>query len=126
MILLKKKKAGLGTMILLAGSVFSNAQFTQQIRGTVTDQVLQKPVAGATVYLLPVNKSVITDSLGNFRFMNVPVGNKQILASHIGFKQASIENIVVNAGKEVVLSITMESLVRSENAVVIKTASKKK
>jgi hypothetical protein len=125
MILLKKKKAGLGTMILFAGSVFSNAQFTQQIRGTVTDQVLQKPVAGATVYLLPVNKSVITDSLGNFRFMNVPVGNKQILASHIGFKQASIENIVVNAGKEVVLSITMESLVRSENAVVIKTASKK-
>ena len=110
---------------MLVGSLHSNAQFTQRLRGTVLDQILQKPVAGASVSLTSINKTVITDTLGNFRFADVPVGNQQVIISHIGFKQASLENIVVNAGKEVVLTVGMESLVRSETEVIVKANSKK-
>ena len=112
-------------MMLLAGTILSHAQFTQRIRGTVVDGVLQKPIAGASVSLVSINKTVITDSTGNFRFTEVPVGNQQITVSHIGFKDAILENIVVNAGKESVLTISLENLVRSENEVVVKANSKK-
>lgn len=122
---LKNKIKSLGVIVLLFGFMQSNAQFTQRLRGVVVDQVLQKPVAGATVSLLSVNKTVSTDSLGNFRFTDVPVGNQQIHISHIGFKEAFFENVIVNTGKEVVLTISMESLVRPENEVVVKANSKK-
>lgn len=111
-------------IVLLTG-IPAHAQFTQRIRGTVVDQVLQKPVAGATVSLLSLNKTMTTDTNGNFRFADVPVGIQQLSVSHIGFKQAFLENIIVNTGKEVVLTIAMEDLVRSENEVIIKTNSKK-
>lgn len=122
---LKNKIKSLGIIVLLLGCIQSNAQFTQRIRGVVVDQVLQKPVAGATVSLISVHKTVTTDSLGNFRFTEVPVGNQQIQVSHISFKEAFLENVIVNTGKEVVLTISMESLVRPENEVVVKANSKK-
>ena len=125
MTVLKNNGKGFLIISMLVGSLHSNAQFTQRLRGTVLDQILQKPVAGASVSLTSINKTVITDTLGNFRFADVPVGNQQVIISHIGFKQASLENIVVNAGKEVVLTVGMESLVRSETEVIVKANSKK-
>jgi hypothetical protein len=122
---LKNKIRSIGIIVLLPGYIQSNAQFTQRIRGVVVDHVLQKPVAGATVSLLSIHKTVSTDSLGNFRFTDVPVGNEQIQISHIGFKEVYLENIVVNTGKEVLLTISMESLVRPENEVVVKTNTRK-
>jgi hypothetical protein len=121
----QNKKKWLWTMMFLTGTIFSHTQFTQRMRGTVTDQILQKPVAGATVSLLNAGKSVTTDSLGNFRFSEVPIGNHQLVVTHIGFKQVFLENLIVNAGKEVVLTLSMENLVRSEAEVVVKTSGKK-
>ena len=125
MTVLKKNSKGFLIIVFLAGCIYSNAQFTQRIRGTVVDQVLQKPVAGASVSLPSINKTVLTDTLGNFRISDVPVGNQLIIVSHIGFKPASLENIIVISGKEVVLIVGMESLVRSENEVVVKAHSKR-
>ncbi len=53
----------------------TEAQYSQQFRGTVTDQVLQQPLAGATVTISPLGKSTITDEAGVFRFNNIPVGS---------------------------------------------------
>jgi hypothetical protein len=125
MTFLKCKAISFWMIVLTIGCIQSNAQFTQRIRGAVVDQVLQKPLAGATVTLVSLNKTTTTDSLGNFRFSDVPLGNQQILVSHVGFKEAFTENIIVNAGKEVVLNIIMENIIRSENEVVVKTNSKK-
>jgi Carboxypeptidase regulatory-like domain/TonB-dependent Receptor Plug Domain len=107
---------------LLSGSSF--AQFTQTIRGTVTETVLQTPVAGATVTLMG-NKSLITDSLGNFRFSNVPVGNHSIRITHISFKEAVAANLIVNAGKELVLTIPVESIIKEQSEIVIKGDKRK-
>jgi hypothetical protein len=125
MTFLKCKAICFWMIVLTIGCIQSNAQFTQRIRGAVVDQVLQKPLAGATVTLVSLNNTTTTDSLGNFRFFDIPLGNQQILVSHVGFKEAFIENIIVNAGKEVVLTIIMENIIRSENEVVVKTNSKK-
>ncbi len=110
-------------LMLLATDSF--AQFTQLVRGTITDQVLQKPVAGATVSLPIIGRSVQTDANGNFRFADVPVGAQKLHITHIAFKELLLENLVVNAGKELVLTITMEGTVRMENEVIITTNTKK-
>lgn len=124
MALLKNKK-WLWLMMMMIGSICSHGQFIQRIRGTVVDGILQQPVSGASVSLISGNRTVTTDSSGNFHFADVPVGNQQIAISHIGFKNAFLENVVVNAGKESVLTITMESLVRSGHEVIVKANSKK-
>ena len=103
----------------------ANAQFTQRIRGTLVDQVLQKPVAGATVSLPLHGKTTQTDSSGNFRFSDVPVGSQKIHVTHISFTEVLLENLVVNTGKELVLSIAMENLLRMENEVIVRTNTKK-
>jgi hypothetical protein len=69
---LKKKMMRLVFVIALSLFVITtNAQYSQQFRGTVTDQVLQQPLAGATVTISPLGKSVITDEAGVFRFQQI-------------------------------------------------------
>ena len=101
------------------------AQITQTIRGTVTDQLLQQPIAGATVTLGNTAKSVITAEDGSFRFTAVPVGLQHLQVTHATYKMASIDNITVNAGKEVVLSIKMEPDIKAQQEVIVQASSRK-
>lgn len=98
---------------------------TQTVRGTVTDNILQNPLTGATVSLPLYNKTVVTDSLGHFRFRDVPVGVQLVFVSYIGYKDAVAANIVVNAGKEVVLNITLEENPHKEEEVILKSNSRR-
>lgn len=114
-------------LLLIVITVTMNAalaQLTQTIRGTVSESVLQTPVAGATVTLLR-GQSVVSDSLGNFRFSNVPVGNHSIRITHVNFKEAVAANISVNAGKEVVLTVSVESVFKEQSEVIIKADKRK-
>lgn len=113
------------TVLLMMFAIASQAQFTQTIRGTVADQVLQKPIAGASIQLAGTTKGTITDSLGNFRISNVPVGSVTLMITSIGYKDNSVPNITVNAGKEIVLNISMQELVKQNEEVVVKSSSKK-
>ncbi|HVG42479.1 MAG TPA: carboxypeptidase regulatory-like domain-containing protein, partial [Chitinophagaceae bacterium] len=112
-------------IVLLLLATNSYAQFTQRIRGTIVDQVLQKPIIGATVSLPLYGKTVVTDSTGSFRFSDVPVGIQKLMISNIGFKDLALDNLVVNAGKELVLTIAMEGQVHTENEVIVKANSRK-
>ena len=103
----------------------SHAQLTQTIRGKVIDQLLQKALAGATVSIDGVSKSVITQPDGSFRINDVAVGSHQIHVSFIGFKDATLDNIVVNTGKEVVLTISLETDVEMQQEVVVKARNRK-
>ena len=103
----------------------AQAQYRQQLRGTVVDQVLQKPLAGATVSIASINQSVVTDEEGIFRFKDLPIGSYRVTVSYSGFKETSLENIAVNSGKETVLTIPLEALVKMETEVLVKANSKK-
>src|SRR5687768_4724058 len=107
----------------------TNAQqttvFTQSIRGTVVDNILQSPIADATVTLFGSGKSVSTDANGNFRFSEVPLTSQKLVFSHKAYKETVAENIVVNAGKETVLTILMEPDIHAEKEVILKSNAKK-
>jgi len=115
-------------VFVIALSLFvitTNAQYSQQFRGTVTDQVLQQPLAGATVTISPLGKSVVTNEAGVFRFTNIPVGSYRISISYAGFKEGVLENIAVNSGKATVINVSLEALIHTEAAVIVKAGSKK-
>lgn len=111
--------------VLVLNAVVASAQLTQTIRGSVIDNIVQTPLAGATVTIVGINKGTITDAKGVFRFSNVPVGLQTIAISYIGYKENAVANIVVDAGKEVVLTIPLEENSKTETAVVVKGISKK-
>jgi outer membrane receptor protein involved in Fe transport len=114
--------------LIVALSLFSlavQAQYKQQLRGTVMDVVLQKPLPGATVTIPSLNYSTISDDEGVFRFKNLPIGSYRISITYSGFKEATLENIAVTSGKETVLTIALEPLIKMENEVVVKASSKR-
>ena len=119
---MKKRIPLLISLVVL--TLFSKAQYTQQLRGIVVDHVLQKPIVGATV-TISSHQSVITDEAGNFRFRDLAIGTYKLVITHAGFKEISLDNIVINSGKETVLTIPLEALVRTEDEVVLKSNTRK-
>lgn len=111
------------TLVLLV-SLSSSSQYTQQLRGTVTDQALKEPLAGATVTLND-SRSVTTDLQGNFRFKDLPAGTYTLKISFTGYKEAFLENIALNSGKETILSLSLEAEIRTIEEVVVKSTGKK-
>src|SRR4029078_1125573 len=103
----------------------ARAQYKQQLRGTVMDMILQKPLPGATVTIPSLNYTTVTNEEGVFRFKDMPIGSYRMMVTYSGFKEATLENITINSGKETVLNISMEALVKTENEVVVKANSKK-
>jgi hypothetical protein len=125
MTLSKIKMVFLSIVILTMCSITLNAQLTQKIRGTIVDLVLQRPIAGATIVANNLNRSAISDTNGNFMFRGVPVGSIQLRISHVGFQDAVMDNIIVNAGKETVLTISLDAAIHTEKEIVVKANSRK-
>ena len=94
---------------------------TQTIRGTITDQISQATLPGASVVLMnssPVNGTA-TDLNGNFKLTDVPVGMQSLKISFMGYKEFILPNINVTSGKEVVLSVSLEENIVMGKEVVI-------
>lgn len=103
----------------------ARSQYTQQLKGLVSEQVLQQPLEGATVSIPSLGRSAVTDHEGVFRFADVPVGMYRIKISYTGFKENELENIAVNSGKETFVNVLLEAVIVREKEIVIKANSKK-
>lgn len=99
----------------------ASAQFTQTVRGQVVDEVTRAPIEGVTVKLAmgEAVKGTYSDSTGRFRFEQMPAGRYLLTATLLGYEPAQIPNIIVNTGKEVVLTVPMqESAVKVDDVVI--------
>jgi hypothetical protein len=103
----------------------SGTKLYQTIRGKLIDQVLATPIAGATVQIPSLNRTVVSGEDGSFRLSNVPIGTHQLVVTAVGFKDAVVENIMVNSGKEVVLNVALEIDIRQEKEVEVVARSRK-
>jgi CarboxypepD_reg-like domain/TonB-dependent Receptor Plug Domain len=106
-------------------SIQVKAQLVQNIRGTVLDNILQTPIPSATITLTNSNQTTTTDSLGNFKFKNIAVGFQNIKITHFSFKEINLYNQIVNAGKELVLTIPMEAKPQIQKEVIVKGERRK-
>ena len=102
---------------------------TQTVIGTVLDQQSGNVLRGATVSLVGTNPQLnilgTTDSAGNFKLRNVPIGRQTIKVNHVGYKAAFVPNIEVTSSKEVVIEIRLTENIQALKEVVIKSSSRK-
>lgn len=116
--------SGVGTLLLY--SIALHAQTTQTIRGSVTDNITNAPLIGVNVVVISAESLLgsATDADGNYRINGVPLGRHTLKVSYIGYEEQYIPNVVVTAGKEVILNITLTENVSQLNTVVVTANSK--
>jgi hypothetical protein len=113
--------------LLLPILCLAQRPLTQTIRGTVIDQSLQTPIPGATVALVSVSpvRGTLTDVDGAFRLADVPVGRQTLKISFVGYKDALLTNVVLDAGKELVLTVGLEESIAQLAEVTVKPTLEK-
>ncbi len=94
-------------LLTLIGFLNASAQ-TGAIEGTIRDFETKSPITGASINLSSANKGDNTDAFGFFRFANLPAGQYELIASHIGYrteiipvevKEKLISTVAVNLKK---------------------------
>jgi hypothetical protein len=112
---------------LLGAPSASAQQNTQTIRGTLLDKDSKQPLIGATVTV--INGSIVggaaTDIDGHFKIANVPLGRKTVKVTYIGYETLTYPDVMVTAGKEVILNLSMTEAVTKMSDVVISYDRKK-
>jgi hypothetical protein len=106
---------------------------TQTLKGQVVDKAVRAELIGATVQIAPSDaiqaplKGAVTDANGRFRITSLPVGKYTVLVTYLGYRDAVLSNITVDAGKETDLLVELEESVLAQKEVVIKaTVDKEK
>lgn len=94
---------------------------TQTIRGNVADKVSKSGLPGATVVVVNSDPMIgsTTDPDGNFKLAAVPIGTHTLKVSFVGYKEVVLPNVIVNSGKELVLTIPLEEEITMMEEVVI-------
>ncbi len=110
---------------LLPASGQSNQ--TQRIKGVVVDRQSEQPLFGVTVELLGAETptGAVSEDDGRFVLENIPFGRHSLRFSYLGYESLTIPNVLVTAGKEVVLDISLsESVLQLQEIVVSANAEK--
>ena len=108
----------------------SSAQVpTQIIRGVVVDEITQATLPGATVVIIDLDPvmGVNADMNGAFRFDKVPVGYHTIKVVMMGYEDLVRPNVLLNSGKELVLTLSLrEKLVQTKEVTITAELEKQK
>jgi len=113
-------KTILSISFFLLAAVATLAQ-TQTIRGTLYDAASKTPLVGATI-TIPDSRpflGTVTDTDGRFRLTNVPVGRIRVKISSVGYEDLLLNEVVLNAGKEVVLDLPLTESVTNLSEVKV-------
>ncbi len=100
---------------------------TQTVRGVVVDDLSGTPLVGVdlTIDKGAFNETATTGSNGEFRIQEVPVGRVVLVAEKGGYLRYSINDLVVNSGKEAILEIRLEiSLYDMEDVDIVGESSR--
>ncbi len=93
----------------------------QTIKGQVTDKQSQTTLPGVSVVVLNSNPVVgaVTDIDGNFSIKNVPIGRVTLQFTFLGYNTVTINNLILNSGKELITNVSMEEKVNNLNEVTV-------
>ncbi len=112
--------------LMILFTQFVSAQ-TQIVRGTIMDKATEQPLVGASI--LVVNSSPLigttTDENGKYEIPNVPLGRQSFIVQYVGYKSAGASEVLITAGKQVILDIALEQNVSEMSEVVVSNQSRK-
>ncbi|GAB3898519.1 carboxypeptidase-like regulatory domain-containing protein [Larkinella knui] len=118
-------------LLLLAAALLvsyrSRAQTTgQTIKGLVFDRQSQAPLPGVNLIVVGLSpqKGATSDGEGHVRITDVTPGRYDLKASGVGYKELLLPNVLVTAGKQVVLEIGLEEYAGALQEVVVRGTRK--
>lgn len=119
-----KKYSVLILSLFINVSLFAQ-NFTQNVRGKVTDAQSGSEIPGVMIQLLEGDSSnvVLSDIFGNYKLQNVPIGRVDVLFMMTGFDPVYRRNLIVASGKELILNIKLEESVNDIQVVQINVKS---
>ncbi len=95
---------------------------SQTVRGRIVDAESNAPIPGirVTILLDSARKiGAVSDKSGSYRVKNVPLGRWTLRVSGIGYQEQSINEMMVAAGKECIVDISMVEKVHKTDEVVV-------
>ncbi len=109
-------------LIFISGKLLVAQNYTQTIRGTITDKTTGTPIPGANIMIPNTNPLIGTssDQDGKFRLDKVNIGRLTLKITFVGYNDVILTDLSLSAGKEMVLTIEMEEKVTNVDEVVIK------
>ncbi len=108
------------------GTISFSQSYTQTIKGTVIDKVLQSPIKGAEIIFgFDSSKYTTSNENGEFELKNIAVGRIKVIVRHIQYQEVVLSNLLLTSGKELVLNIQMEEQIQSINGVSVKAKIRK-
>jgi hypothetical protein len=123
-----KKWIVLAVIVGAAPAAIAQTHLTQVVRGIVTDKTSENPLAGVTVILSGHAPEIgaVTDEEGRYTLQAVPLGRQQFSFRSIGYQPATVPEVLVTSGKEVILDVALEQkLVELHNVEVLAHTAKK-
>ncbi len=102
------------------------AEVYQTIRGRVIDKQSRVSLPGASlvVEFNGEQTGTVTDTDGYFTIPEVPVGRANITASFVGYHSATLSNLNITSGKELVLAIELIEKVEKVEEVTVRASKK--
>lgn len=115
----------LAFLILYTANGNAQPMPVQTVKGTVVDRSIKTVLQGATVELVGSSIATTTDANGNFRLEKIPVGRQSIKITYVGYKTITINNLSVEAGKQLELTIEMDEQVTIGTELIIQSKTNK-
>lgn len=115
------KQLCLFLVLMVVNGLVQAQQSTQTIRGRIIDQESKQPIIGATVIVIngTATNGSTSDVDGYFKITQVTLGRKTLKVTYIGYETLNVPDIIVTAGKEVVLNLTLsEAITEMKEATV--------
>lgn len=112
----------LTAILLTSGMERLKAQATQTVRGRITDEASKAPVIGASILLVRPEAprlGATADVDGYFKMTGIPLGRQSFQVKAIGYESRMLANVVITAGKEVVLEVVLTESVMQQSEVEI-------
>lgn len=97
-----------------------NAGQTGKIVGKITDKRTNDPLIGISVILQGTKQGASSDFEGDFSISNVFPGTYSLVISSVGYKTATIKNVIVKIDLTTTIDVKLEeTLVEGEEVIVV-------
>ena len=112
-------KTVLFILLITMFSLPSFAQSSQTVRGRIVDEITYNPIPGVNVGIVGTAFGSSTDAEGYYKIPAVPTGRQTIKITCIGYQPQQMKDVIISAGKEMILNITLVEDVKELAEVVV-------